>query len=562
MKPLILFVDDEVIILNSLRNQLKDELKVEFHLEFTESAEEALEILEEFDDEETPSTIITDWVMPGMSGKDFIREIHKNFPKVRKMVLTGQANKEDLKFAMDELDVFRCMKKPWDKEEIIKAIKSPNKAFDTKKTIILCVDDEPMILKTLKNQLTNFFGSKFSILTALSGPEALELIEDLKEDDMLPHIIISDQMMPDMPGDEFLSITKEEHPEIIRILLTGEASHENIVNAINNAGLYRFIDKPWNVDDLNLTVKEGIDSFNKTDHLKDERKRVVDLYLSLEERVTQRTRQLVSQKNTIEEQNNSIKSSLSYAQRIQNAILPSLKTIQEGFKDAFVIYRPKDVVSGDFYMYWDYAPNISYVATIDCTGHGVPGAFLTIMGKFILEIINSNGNGPPPNEILSVLNNKLITTLHGDMPKNGKMINDGMDIALCKIDKKEQVIEFSGANHSLYHCSESGLNYVKGDRKGIGFSPFDDANENKKFELITFKYNSGEKIFMFSDGYTDQFGGVYQKKYTRKRLHNLLLNSNHRSLQEQKEILIKEHIDWKQEISQTDDIVGIGIELH
>ena len=561
MKPLILFVDDEQIILNSLRNQLKSVLKAEFQLEFTENVEEALEILEEFDGEDIPSTLITDWVMPGISGEDFLKEVHKNFPKVRKMVLTGQANKSDLKQAMDELDVFRCMKKPWDKEEVIKAIKSPNYAFDEKKTVILCVDDEPMILKTLKNQLKNFFGSKFTILTELSGSEALELIEELEEEDMLPHIIISDQLMPGMQGDEFLATVKQKHPEIIRILLTGEASQENIINAINNAGLYRFIAKPWNVDDLNLTVKKGIDSFIKTDRLNQERKRVTELYLSLEERVTQRTRQLVAQKNTIEEQNNSIKSSLSYAQRIQNAILPSVETIQENFADAFVIYRPKDVVSGDFYMYWSYTPDISYIATIDCTGHGVPGAFLTIMGKFILEIINSKEKGAAPNEILTTLNNKLISTLHSDAPGKGEIINDGMDIALCKIDKQEQTIEFSGAFHSLYHCTKNGLAYIPGDRKGIGFSPFDNLVENKQFELIKIDYNQGERIFMFSDGYNDQFGGIYKKKFSRKRLYNLLLSSNHRSLQEQKDILISEHLNWKQDLPQTDDIVVVGIEL-
>lgn len=561
MKPLVLFVDDQISILNSLRNQLKDILKHEFHLEFTENIDEALEILEEFDNEDTPSTIITDWMMPGVSGEDLLKEIHKNFPKVRKMVLTGQANKKDLKSAMDELDVFRCMNKPWDKDEVIKAIKSPNYAFDEKKTIILCVDDEPMILKTLKNQLKIFFGSKFTVLTELSGTEALELINELKDENMLPHIIISDQLMPGMQGDEFLSIVKEKHPEIIRILLTGEASQKNIINAINNAGLYRFISKPWNVDDLNLTVKEGIDSFNKTDHLNQERQRVVDLYLSLEERVTQRTQQLIEQKNIIEEQNNNIKSSLSYAQRIQNAILPSIETIQDNFTDAFVIYQPKDVVSGDFYMFWKYTEDISYITTIDCTGHGVPGAFLTIMGKFILEIINSKEKGAPPNEILTTLNDKLIATLHGEKPEEGEMINDGMDIALCKIDKKERIVEFSGAFHSIYHCTENGIEYISGDRKGIGYSPFDNFSKNKEFELKTFAYSSGERIFMFSDGYHDQFGGVYEKKYSRKRLYNSLLNSNHKTLQEQKNILIKEHLDWKQDLPQTDDIVGIGIEL-
>ncbi len=105
MKPLVLFVDDESIILNSLRNQLKDVLKKEFHLEFTTEVHEALEILEEFDDEEIPATVITDWIMPGISGEKFLKEVHKNFPKVRKMILTGQANNEDLKLAMDELDV-------------------------------------------------------------------------------------------------------------------------------------------------------------------------------------------------------------------------------------------------------------------------------------------------------------------------------------------------------------------------------------------------------------------------------------------------------------------------
>lgn len=561
MKPLVLFVDDEPIILGSLKNQLKDKLKHDFQLEFTTDVEEAIEILEEFDFEETPATVISDWIMPGISGEDFLKEVHKNFPKVRKMILTGEADRALLKQAMEELDVFRCMKKPWDKEEVIKAIKSPNHSFNTKKTIILCVDDEPVILRSLKNQLRDFFGPKFSVLTETSGREALELLDELQSENTLPHLIISDQLMPEMAGDEFLSLVKDNYPEIVRILLTGEASRENIVSAINRAGLYRFISKPWNVEDLNLTVKEGIDAFNKNNRLKEEKQRVLDLYLSLEERVTQRTRQLVLQKNTIEEQNISIKSSITYAQRIQNAILPSVDVIRENFNDSFVIYRPKDVVSGDFYMFWKYTESISYVATIDCTGHGVPGAFLTIMGKFILDIITSKEKGTAPNEILTILNNKLILTLHGDESENRELISDGMDIALCKIDRQDQVIEFSGAYHCLYHSTNNSVNYIKGDRRGIGFSPFDNETEQKKFELNTINYNSGDKIFMFSDGYNDQFGGIFKKKYSRKRLFELLVSSNHRTLQEQKQILIKAHLDWKKDLLQTDDIVVIGLEL-
>ncbi len=561
MKQLILFTDNNINDLNTLNSQLKNKFDEDYRLEFTTSVKEAVNILEEFDFKAIPSTIICDWVTIGNTGEQFLVEVHKNFPKVRKMILTSHSNKEDLKKAMNDLNVFRCMKKPWDIEEVIKAIKSPNYSFDSKKTTILCVDDEPVILKSLKNQLKNFFGSRFSILTELSATEALELMNELDEENALPHMVISDQLMPEMQGDEFLSKVKEKYPETIRILLTGQASQENIVNAINRAGLYRFIPKPWNVDDLNLTVKEGIEAFNKNDHLKKERQRVVDLYLSLEERVTQRTRQLVLQKNTIEEQNNSIKSSLSYAQRIQNAILPSVDSIKKNFKDAFVIYLPKDVVSGDSYMFWEYTDQISYVATIDCTGHGVPGAFLTIMAKFILDIINSKKRGTPPNEILEILDKQLITTLHGEILENSKMIKDGMDIALCKIDKQDHIVEFAGAYHSLFHATKKEINHIKGDRKSIGFCPFHSETGPKKFKLQTIKYNSEDKLFMFSDGYTDQFGGQNKKKYSRKRLFNQLQTNIHMSLQEQKEILVEAYYNWKGDIPQTDDIVGVGIEL-
>ncbi|MFT5821270.1 MAG: sigma-B regulation protein RsbU (phosphoserine phosphatase) [Crocinitomix sp.] len=563
MKPTVLFVDDEDIILQGLKNQLKPILSESCNLEFTTEVVDAIEILEECDLLDIPSIVFSDWLMPGADGAIFLREVHYSFPKSKKVILTGQASEKEMQELMMEVDVERAIRKPWDKEDIVSLINELVVKNDFKKKIyILCVDDEESILISLKNQLKQFFGINFIIETAQSGEEALELLKELEEENNLPHLILSDQIMPGIAGDELLAKVKTLYPHIVRILLTGQASQKDIINAINHAGLYRFIEKPWNIDDLNLTIKSGLESYDAEERLKVERKRVLNLYLSLEEKVKQRTEKIMRQNTLIENQHLSITQSINYAKKIQDAILSPKSNLTDFFSDSFILFQPKDIVSGDFYLFWNTGPQEAIIATIDCTGHGVPGAFLTIICKFVMELAakNEDSSSLTPDKLLYEVNRMMITYLSNH--ENSKyQIMDGMDIALCKIDYKNKLLSFSGAYHSLILVHEEDILEIRGDRRSIGFTPKGIESHTGEFKLHIHEFNIGDRIYMMSDGFVDQFGGLYNKKYTKRRLINLLSNIQHKNFETQSKLLKMDLDKWKGNEEQTDDIVMIGLEF-
>ncbi|TCO10947.1 PAS domain S-box protein [Natronoflexus pectinivorans] len=259
----------------------------------------------------------------------------------------------------------------------------------------------------------------------------------------------------------------------------------------------------------------------------------------------------------IKEKNKKISDSINYAQRIQTSILPDTRLIQEYFPRSFIFYRPKDVVSGDFP--WFFQKNdISYVAAVDCTGHGVPGALISFIGYFLLNnIVNAQDNATAA-EILDELHYKVRSTLKQD--QEGATGRDGMDLALCIIDQKNQTINFAGAHRPLFLVRNGELSEYQGTRKAIGGIPLRKKVE-KDFENHVINYEKGDQIFFFSDGLPDQFGGPDTKKYQPKRIREALTASPNQSMAYFARYFSKDFYDWMGDEKQLDDVLLIGIEL-
>ncbi|UKN02063.1 response regulator [Paracrocinitomix mangrovi] len=444
-----------------------------------------------------------------------------------------------------------------------------------KKPTIICVDDERMILNSLRSQLRRHLGTNFTVETVESGNEALELYQELKEDGYPIPVIISDQIMPGMKGDELLTKLNKLDASIKKILLTGQASVEAVGNAINNASLYRYMAKPWEIEDLNLTVTEAINSYFKENELKKSEKAREELINelksvneSLEEKVQERTQ-------TLEQKNRDITSSINYAKLIQDSILPSEQKIKTALPNSFVLYQPKDIVSGDFYwINHNKEMDKVYFSVADSTGHGVPGAFMSIIGSSLFNEAVKTDEFIKPNEIFNYVKEGIIKVLNQRQTAQ----KDGIDAALVSYDKTKQTIYFSGAFNPLYIIRDTNqplvtlegeiidpdmelegkkLYSIKGDKQPLAHH----ADSTDEFTVHKLQANEGDELFLFSDGFVDQFGGSMNKKYMRKRFKQLLLSVFGKPNEQQESTLLEAFNEWKGSFEQVDDICVMGVRL-
>ncbi len=263
---------------------------------------------------------------------------------------------------------------------------------------------------------------------------------------------------------------------------------------------------------------------------------------------------IASQRDQIAEQNKLIWDSIHYAQRIQRALLPDDHNFGEVLEHFFIIYRPKDVVSGDFYWESKSGSEVIVVAA-DCTGHGVPGALMSMLGVTFLNDIVNTRKITRPSEILDKLREEVINAFHQQGGANTE-IQDGMDIAVCNIDQESSTIQFAGANNPLIIIRESEVFQYKGDRMPVAIS-----DRMMNFNNHTIELQENDLVYIFSDGYIDQFGGENNKKFMRKRLVNLLMEIREEPMKRQKDILVRTFDEWKGNYEQTDDVVMIGLRI-
>ena len=258
---------------------------------------------------------------------------------------------------------------------------------------------------------------------------------------------------------------------------------------------------------------------------------------------------LQAQKDQISYQKKHITDSIEYARKIQTAILPSMEFFSDNL-DHFVLFMPRDIVSGDFY--WAEELDGKFlVVTADCTGHGVPGAFMSMLGISLLnEIILTEGI-TRPDLILNMLRDKIVVALKQEA---GSIIKDGMDMTVCLIDRSKNLLEFSGANNPLYIISGGELEQIKGDKMPVAIHEV-----MEPFTLHQYTLRGGESLYTFSDGYADQFGGPKEKKFLSRNFKKLLLTMQDLPMIEQAQRLDEVFADYRKELEQIDDVVVIGI---
>jgi len=284
------------------------------------------------------------------------------------------------------------------------------------------------------------------------------------------------------------------------------------------------------------------------------KERTIEIEEKAEEIKVQRD-DIAKKRDEILEQKEDITSSINYAQRIQKAILPLHDHFGKAFSDHFILFKPRDIVSGDYYWIAEDDEKIYFTAA-DCTGHGVPGAFMSMLGISSLnEIMSSQKNNITADKILNLLREKIKYSLH-QTGKEGEN-KDGMDMALCILHKKKNLLEYAGAYNPLILVRDGELKEYKADRMPVGIYHI----ERDSFTKHEVKVKKGDIIYIFSDGYADQFGGPAQSKFKTGNLKKLLLEISGKPMKEQKQILDDRFNKWKGNLDQLDDIIIIGVKF-
>ena len=260
------------------------------------------------------------------------------------------------------------------------------------------------------------------------------------------------------------------------------------------------------------------------------------------------------QKEIISKKNQEIMADIRYASRIQQAILPNLEFMNKNMKDYFILHQPKSHVGGDFYWVW-CKEDIKVIAVGDCTGHGISGALMHMLGAVYLNEIVSNNSFTNASDIINKLRDYIMRSLK-QTGESGEA-QDGLDIALCVIDDKNKKLQFAGANNPLYIIRNKELIEIRGDRMPVGIH----INFDKPFTNHEVNLESSDSLYLFSDGYADQFGGPKGKKFRYKQFKELLISNSHYPMNIQKEILNNVHDKWRGSLDQIDDILVFGLKI-
>ncbi len=360
-----------------------------------------------------------------------------------------------------------------------------------------------------------------------------------------PDLIIIDIDYPATNNNQILTeLVQSINTPVIAI------SKATTIDEIFNTGIISFIQKP--VSDIAIisaikTAIKFISTFKSLEQKQNEIE-IINKHIEIQHNNTLKQRDIITQKNS------EIMADIRYASRIQRAILPDISHYEELINQYFIFHLPKSFVSGDFYWIKRYKDKLIF-AVGDCTGHGVSGALMHMLGTVYLNSIIAEDTFKNASDILEQLRSKIMKLLHqkGNMGET----QDGMDIALCIVDCTNKTIEFAGANNPLYIIRNNELIEYKGDRMPVGIH----INFNKSFTNHIIEIKSNDVIYLFSDGYADQFGGESGKKFRYKRFQDLLIEINQLQMYKQKETLERVFIDWLGSLDQVDDVLVFGFKI-
>jgi serine phosphatase RsbU (regulator of sigma subunit)/CheY-like chemotaxis protein len=570
IKPHVLCVDDERPLLFSLRGELSQGLGPDYKVEIADSAEEALEILAELALENIPvPVIISDQLMPGMKGDEFLIKVHEMNKQARKILLTGQASLESVGRAINQAGLYRFLTKPWEPEDLKLTVMQAIKSYFTDNQL----GASQQIIRDI-GRYTNILSEQIHLEGWVQSFLQL-MLNDLNGKRMLVFIAPTNQVP------ELFAEVNLEHPQQLQRLTRAGAYatypikeletllapnakpidkarlNEGQIGIAYYAASLRKADRQLGYFYIeSRSIKEGFNAeqYSFLTTISQQAFASLDnalLYESLEQKVKERTQ-------IIEEKNRDITESIEYAKRIQFAILPDLRILHSRYPDAAVYYSPKDIVCGDFY-WWSEVGDYFFIAAVDCTGHGVPGAFLSVLANSMLNLIIRELGVSETDAILETLHAQVITALRNKEGANAE-IEDGMDIALIRLHSLSREVQFSGANRSAIVVDHEKYSEYKGDRKPIGGGYiFEESTGERTFSAQHFMLMPNECLYLFSDGLTDQFNSENKRKFTFKRLIDLLQSIFRNPLAQQMQLVQQQMNEWRGATSQTDDMLLIGL---
>lgn len=430
-----------------------------------------------------------------------------------------------------------------------------------KNTKIVIVEDESIIALHLEETLKDLGYNV--IANCLSGEEFLAMIDN----QIIPDLVFMDiRLAGKLDGIETVEELKKK-TDIPVIYLTSN-SNNTIIERAKQTKPAAFLVKPFDESQVYSAVEISMHSYNKNKEILAEQKKILDLnQMQISELMetqnhlitaTWRERELKEElqktKSIIEAQNKKILDSINYAKRIQKAIIPDENALKDALGEYMMIYKPKDVVSGDFpwlYINGDY----TYIAVVDCTGHGVPGAMMSLIGHLLLNDISNGEKIKTPADILNNLHKNLVSTLKQNLPDSNS--NDGMDISICRINYKTSELLYAGAHRPLFGVINNEFVEIKGEKFPIGGMQYE--RKRVPFSNAELKFSKNDKVFMFSDGLPDQPGGEIGKKFTPSRIQEIIISNKENNLDAINTAFETNINDWMTGHKQIDDILLIGL---
>jgi len=421
-------------------------------------------------------------------------------------------------------------------------------------TILLVVDDEPDVQLLMKQKFRKEIkNEEYEFVFAANGVEALEVLKQNPEIE----VVLCDVNMPQMDGITLLSKVRKINPTAQTVIVSAYGDMRNIRRAMNH-GAFDFVTKPINFNDLGATIDKTIRYVKKVKEDIQEKEqlyhRLEEYNKELEEKVQERTLEITKQKEIIEAKNQSITESINYAKRIQQATLPRLEEIKKAIPESFVFFRPRDIVSGDFYWFQE-EENKYILAAADCTGHGVPGAFMSLIGNDLLNVIVKARKITQPDKILAELHIGVRSALRQD-DTHGR---EGMDISICTIDFNKNVLQFAAAKNPLLYVRNGKAEVIKGDKFPVGGIQQQGPRDFTLHEIpLT---DEPLTCYLYSDGYQDQFGGKEGMKFMSKNFREMLIETAEKPMSDQQQAIAQTFEAWRGGRPQIDDILVVGLKL-
>ncbi len=414
---------------------------------------------------------------------------------------------------------------------------------------VMIVDDEEEIHNVTQFALGDYSyqGKKLKFLHAYTGKEAIEMLQAVPDVALVLLDVVMETQDAGLHTVEKIRNELENH--FIRIIMrTGQPGQAPEEEVILKYDINDYKNKTELTDKkLFTTITTSLRSYADIMEIESFRQ-------NLEKKVEERTIEVVKAKEFIEQIYKDITASINYAKRIQEAMLPPIDLIKKSLPDLFIYFDPRDNVSGDFYWFTEKDGKL-LISAIDCTGHGVPGAFMSLVGDAHLnQIVNADAITSP-----DIILNKLHLRVRHSLKQAETLNRDGMDMAFCSIDPYRKVMEFAGAKNPVVYIQDGEINQIKGDRTPIGG---EQREAQRVFTKHFIKVDKPTYVYMFTDGFPDQFGGPDDRKFMANRLRDLFLEIHQKPFEEQKEILQNTFETWKgSEKKQTDDVLVVGFKV-